>query len=114
MGRLMLDVLRRHDRARVTVHAYSVAVRDLEDVITEKFRACCERFVQLDDLDNRSAAQVIAGDRLDLLVDLMGHSRSSRPGILLYKPAAVIHLAPGLARRGRIGAGGFQAERPAC
>ena len=90
MGRLMLDVLRRHDRARVTVHAYSVAVRELEDVITEKFRACCERFVQLDDLDNRSAAQVIAGDRLDLLVDLMGHSRSSRPGILLYKPAPVI------------------------
>ena len=90
MGRLMLDVLRRHDRARVTVHAYSVAVRELEDITTEKFRACCERFVRLDDLDNRSAAQVIAGDRLDLLVDLMGHSRSSRPGILLYKPAPVI------------------------
>jgi protein O-GlcNAc transferase len=90
MGRLMLDVLRRHDRTRVSLHAYSVAVRELEDAVTEQFRSCCERFVRLDQLDNRGAAQSIADDRLDLLVDLMGHSQSSRPGILLYKPAPVI------------------------
>jgi protein O-GlcNAc transferase len=90
MGRLMLDVLRRHDRTRVLLHAYSVAVRELEDAVTGEFRACCERFVRLDDLDNRAAAQVIAQDRLDLLVDLMGHSGSSRPGILLYKPAPLV------------------------
>ena len=90
MGRLMLEVLRRHDRTKVSLHAYSVAVRELEDAVTEQFRASCERFVRLDDLDNQSAAQAIAADRLDLLVDLMGHSQSSRPGILLYKPAPVI------------------------
>jgi protein O-GlcNAc transferase len=90
MGRLMLDVLRRHDRTRVSLCAYSVAVRELEDAVTEQFRSCCERFVRLDQLDNRGAAQVIADDRLDVLVDLMGHSQSSRPGILLYKPAPVI------------------------
>jgi protein O-GlcNAc transferase len=90
MGRLMLDVLRRHDRSKVSLYAYSVAVRELEDAVTEQFRASCERFVRLDDLDNYGAAQVIAADRLDLLVDLMGHSQSSRPGILLYKPAPVI------------------------
>jgi protein O-GlcNAc transferase len=90
MGRLMLDVLRRHDRAKVSLHAYSVATREVEDAVTEQFGACCERFVRLGDLDNYGAAQAIAADRLDLLVDLMGHSRSSRPGILLYKPAPVI------------------------
>ncbi len=90
MGRLMLEVLRRHDRTKVSLHAYSVGLRELEDAVTEQFRACCERFVPLDDLDNRGAAQAIARDRVDLLVDLMGHSRSSRPGILLYKPAPVI------------------------
>jgi protein O-GlcNAc transferase len=90
MGRLMLDVLRRHDRTKFSVHVYSVATRELEDAVTEQFRTCCERFVRLDDLDNHGAAQAVAADRLDLLVDLMGHSRSSRPGILLYKPAPVI------------------------
>ncbi len=90
MGRLMLDVISRHDRARVSLHAYSLAAREVEDAVTGELRACCERFVRLDDRDNRGAAQLIADDRLDLLVDLMGHSGSSRPGILLYKPAPVI------------------------
>ena len=90
MGRLMLEVLRRHDPAKVTVRAYSLTAREIEDSVTEQFRDCCEAFVRLDALDNRSAAQAIAGDHLDLLIDLMCHSGSSRPGILLYKPAPVI------------------------
>jgi protein O-GlcNAc transferase len=90
MGRLMLDVLRRHDRVRFRVHAYSIGKRELEDELTTEFRACCDGFVRLDDLDNLGAAQRIAADELDLLVDLMGRSGSSRPGILLYKPAPVI------------------------
>ena len=90
MGRLMRDVLCRHDRSRFALHAYSLALRDTEDAVTDAFRGCCETFVRLDDLDNRAAAQMIAQDRLDLLVDLMGRSGSSRPGILLYKPAPVI------------------------
>ena len=90
MGRLMLDVLRRHDRARFRVQAYSIGKRELEDDLTTEFRACCDDFVRLDDLDNLGAAQRIAADELDLLVDLMGRSGSSRPSILLYKPAPVI------------------------
>ncbi|HEX5863468.1 MAG TPA: tetratricopeptide repeat protein [Casimicrobiaceae bacterium] len=90
MGRLMRDVLSRHDRSRFAVYAYSLAVRETEDTVTEAFRACCEHFVRLDDIDNRAAAQAIAQDRLDVLIDLTGHSGSSRPGILLYKPAPVI------------------------
>jgi protein O-GlcNAc transferase len=90
MGRLMLEVLRRHDRARFSVRAYSIGKRELEDGLTAEFRACCDGFTRLDDLDNLDAARSIAADGLDLLVDLMGHSGSSRPGILLYKPAPVI------------------------
>jgi len=90
MGRLMLDVISRHDPRRVRVHAYSIAARELEDDLTAAFRDRCERFVRLDDVDHRTAAQTIAQDRLDVLVDLMCHSGSSRPGVLLYKPAPVI------------------------
>jgi predicted O-linked N-acetylglucosamine transferase (SPINDLY family) len=90
MGRLMLEVLSRHDRARFAPYAYSIAVRETEDALTDAVRARCERFTRLDALDNRAAAQAIAEDDLDLLIDLMAHSGSSRPGILLYKPAPVI------------------------
>ena len=90
MGRLMLEVIRRHDAERFAVHAYSLAVREIEDEVTAQFRACCSGFRRLDDIDDASAARLIAGDGIDILIDLMGHSGSSRPAILLYKPAPVI------------------------
>ncbi|MEO8565388.1 MAG: tetratricopeptide repeat protein [Betaproteobacteria bacterium] len=90
MGRLMLEVVRRHDTARFSVHAYSLAVREIEDEVTAQFRACCAGFRRLDDVDDAGAARLIADDGLDILIDLMGHSGSSRPAILLYKPAPVI------------------------
>jgi protein O-GlcNAc transferase len=49
-----------------------------------------QRFVHLAERDDHSAARAIAADELDVLVDLMGHSSFSRPGILLWKPAPVI------------------------
>jgi predicted O-linked N-acetylglucosamine transferase (SPINDLY family) len=101
MGRLMLDVISRHDPERVIAHAYSLAARELEDAVTESFRSACAGFRRLDDLDHRGAARAIADDRLDILVDLMAHSGSSRPGILLYKPAPVI--ATHLGAHGAIG-----------
>jgi predicted O-linked N-acetylglucosamine transferase (SPINDLY family) len=90
MGRLMLEVLSRHDPERVSVHGYSLGAREVEDAVTGAFRSRCVSFVRLDDLDPRSAARAIADDKLDILVDLMCHSGSSRPVILLYKPAPVI------------------------
>ncbi|MGH8713689.1 MAG: hypothetical protein ACREYB_06760, partial [Casimicrobiaceae bacterium] len=90
MGRLMLEVLRRHDPGRFAVHAYSLAVREIEDDVTAQFRQCCAGFTRLDDVDDVRAAAAIAADGLDILIDLMGHSGSSRPAILSYKPAPVI------------------------
>lgn len=127
MGRLMYDVISRHDPRRVAVHAYSIAARELEDATTRRFRSVCASFVRLDDLDHRGAARAIADDELDVLVDLMCHSGSSRPAILLYKPAPVIvthlgsHGAIGLrqvdfkltdAKTDLVDAADYQIERP--
>jgi protein O-GlcNAc transferase len=90
MGRLMREVLAAHDRERVSLYLYSLAPEANEDQLTGEFRGLCGRFVNLAERDDRSAALVIAGDEIDVLVDLMGHSSFSRPGILLWKPAPVI------------------------
>jgi protein O-GlcNAc transferase len=90
MGRLMREVLAAHDSARVSLYLYSLAPEVNEDQLTGQFRGLCERFVNLAERDDHSAALAIAGDEVDLLVDLMGHSSFSRPGILLWKPAPVI------------------------
>ncbi|HEV2039214.1 MAG TPA: tetratricopeptide repeat protein, partial [Casimicrobiaceae bacterium] len=90
MGRLMREVLAAHDPARVSLYLYSLAPEVNEDQLTGEFRGLCERFVNLAERDDHSAARAIAGDEIDVLVDLMGHSSFSRPGILLWKPAPVI------------------------
>jgi predicted O-linked N-acetylglucosamine transferase (SPINDLY family) len=90
MGRLMREVLAAHDPARVSLYLYSLAPEVNEDQLTGEFRGLCESFVNLAERDDHSAARAIAGDEVDVLVDLMGHSSFSRPGILLWKPAPVI------------------------
>lgn len=90
MGRLMRDVLAAHDRTRVELYLYSLAPEPNEDAITGEFRALAARFLNVAEHDDHSAARIIAADGIDVLVDLMGHSSFSRPGILLWKPAATI------------------------
>jgi protein O-GlcNAc transferase len=90
MGRLLRDVFAAHDRSRFAVHLYSLTPTANEDAISAQFRALATAFTELAEQDDQAAARTIAADRLDVLVDLMGHSAGSRPGILLGKPAPVI------------------------
>lgn len=90
MGKLLLPVVRAHDRARFAVRAYALAPPENADAWTREWRAAVDEFVSLAALDDRAAAEAIAADDLDLLVDLMGHSSYARPGILCHKPARTI------------------------
>ncbi|MEJ7668254.1 MAG: hypothetical protein WKH97_05890 [Casimicrobiaceae bacterium] len=90
MGELLLPALAAHDRAGFDIRAYSLAPAENEDAATGQWRAAVSEFVNVSSLDDRAAAERIAADDLDLLVDLMGHSSFSRPAILSWKPAPVI------------------------
>lgn len=90
MGELLLPALAAHDRASFDVRAYSLAPAENEDAATVQWRAVVNEFVNVSALSDRAAAERIAADDLDLLVDLMGHSSFSRPEILSWKPARVI------------------------
>ncbi len=90
MGKLLLPVIAAHDRARFEVRAYALAPPENSDAVTAQWKEAVDEFVNLAALDDRAAAEAIAADDLDLLVDLMGHSSWARPGILRCKPARVI------------------------
>lgn len=87
MGRLMHEVIARHDKDRFQVFLYSL--RDKEDTLSRRFREIAHSYVPVGALSPRQAAERIASDELDLLVDLAGHTSGSRPLILAYKPAPV-------------------------
>lgn len=87
MGKMMWQALRHHDRERFAVHCYSLS--PVRDEWTERFAGASDRFLSIAGQDEREAAERIAEDDLDLLVDLSGHTRGGKPGILARKPARV-------------------------
>ena len=87
MGKMMWSALRHHDKGRFELFFYSLSTES--DEWTEKFRGLADRFETIAGLPERAAAQRIAEDDLDLLVDLSTHTKGARPGVLALKPARV-------------------------
>jgi predicted O-linked N-acetylglucosamine transferase (SPINDLY family) len=88
MGRLMYEVLRRHDRQEFEVYCYSLT--GIDDQVTQGFRDLARKFETVKNLPAWEAAKRIASDDLDMLVDLAGHTDGANSEIFAYKPARVI------------------------
>lgn len=86
MGHLMVDALETHDRFRFAVTAYSTGADD-GSPLRRRFEQGLERFVDLYRHGDTDAAQVIASDGIDILVDLTGFTTFSRTSILAARPA---------------------------
>lgn len=87
MGKMMWSAVEHHDKSRFELFFYSLSAE--EDRWTERFRGLADHYEVIADLSERTAAQQIAADDLDLLVDLSTNTKGSRPGILAFKPARV-------------------------
>ncbi len=85
---LIADLLDCHDRTRFKVICYNLRADD-GSAIRRRIAAACDRFVELQDLADLSAAQAIASDDVDILVDLSGYTRSARSGVLAHRPAPI-------------------------
>ncbi len=93
MGKMIWEAIRHHDRERFEIFCYTAGGGS--DEFTEQFRQFADRFEVVADLPERDAAQRIAADDLDILVDLSTHTKNAKPGILALKPARVqiTHIA---------------------
>jgi predicted O-linked N-acetylglucosamine transferase (SPINDLY family) len=87
MGKMMWSAIEHHDRNRFALHFYSLSA--VRDDWTGRFERIADRFDVVAGLPEREAARRIAADDLDLLVDLSGHTKGGKPGILAHKPARV-------------------------
>ncbi len=88
VGRLVRPLLEHHDRATVEVFAYSLAPDD-GSALRRALASAADRFRDVSALDDRTAAATIAGDGIDILVDLAGYTDGARPEILALRPAPV-------------------------
>ncbi|WP_237479968.1 tetratricopeptide repeat protein [Lichenibacterium dinghuense] len=85
---LLMDLFEQHDRGRFETFGYNIGRGD-GSVMGERMTGALEHFVDVSFLGDRDAAQRIADDALDLLVDLKGFTTDSRPNILSFRPAPV-------------------------
>jgi predicted O-linked N-acetylglucosamine transferase (SPINDLY family) len=87
MGKMIWEEARRHDRSRFELYFYSLSA--VSDPWTAHYRGLSDHFTTLADVTEREAAERIAGDELDLLIDLATNTRGAKPGILALRPARV-------------------------
>lgn len=86
---LMMGVLEAHDRAKVEVHLFDYSP-PREDYFTRRLAATGLPRHDLRELSDEAAAQLIAGQRVHILVDLKGYTTGARQGITALRPAPVI------------------------
>ena len=86
VGLFVKDVLKAHDPVRVTVFVYSAGT--VVDWVTDEIRAVCT-FRDVAALDDATLACLIQQDKIDVLVDLSGHTAGSRLTAFAKRPAPV-------------------------
>lgn len=85
---LMAELLEQRDTATFEVVLYSHSRHD-GSALQQRVTAACDRFVDVNALDNGKLAERIRADGIDILVDLKGHTRDSRFEVLAARPAPV-------------------------
>jgi predicted O-linked N-acetylglucosamine transferase (SPINDLY family) len=85
---LIVELLEQHDRRRFTVRGYSIGPDD-GGPLRRRIVAACDEFIDLTCASHTDAAQRIAADQVDILIDLMGYTKHSRPQILAQRPAPI-------------------------
>jgi predicted O-linked N-acetylglucosamine transferase (SPINDLY family) len=83
----LLPVLRRHDRAAVSLHFYANLCKP--DAVTERFRALADGWCDIAGLSDAEVAERITADGIDILVCLAGHFDDNRPTVCAHRPAPV-------------------------
>jgi len=87
-AKTLIGLLTRYDRAQFDVYAYS-NFKGREDQFTELFRQNATVWRNVGGLPDDALAQMIREDRIDILVDLSGHSEGNRLLVFARKPAPV-------------------------
>lgn len=85
---LVMALLELHDRERFEVYGYNIGRGD-GSAMGQRMTAALDHLVDVSFLGDRDAAQRIADDAIDVLIDMKGFTTDSRPNILSFRPAPI-------------------------
>ncbi|MGA9163889.1 MAG: tetratricopeptide repeat protein [Thiobacillus sp.] len=80
-------VLTHHDRSQFEIYCYSNLPKP--DETTRRIKGAVDGWRDIDKLSDAETAHLIREDRIDILIDLSGHTSNNRLGVFAAKPAPV-------------------------
>ena len=80
-------VLENHDKSRFELICYSVS--PIEDAVTDSFRQAADRWRNVLQWSDDQLADGIRADKVDILIDLSGHTEGNRMRTFARKPAPI-------------------------
>lgn len=89
VGYLMAELFEVHDKSKVEVFAYYCGPES-SDGLNTRIRAAVEHFTDIRPMSDDEAAQRIADDSIDILIDVNGHTRDARTSVFARRPAPII------------------------
>jgi predicted O-linked N-acetylglucosamine transferase (SPINDLY family) len=88
IGYLMTELFEVHDKSKVEVFVYYCG-KDPQGAITDRIKAAVEHWVDVNAMDDATAARRIAADGIDILVDVNGLTRHARTTVFARRPAPI-------------------------
>ena len=93
VGFMFDSILKNHNTDRFTIFCYDCCDtgKNIGDVTSKKLRSYENAtWIDLSSKNDEEALQLLINDNLDILVDMMGHTRNTRMNLLQYKPARIL------------------------
>lgn len=87
-------ILAHHDHTAVETFCYAELAhvhiaRSGADPVTERLKARADRWIETFGMSDQDLAQRIRADRIDILVDLAGHTANNRLTVFTHRPAPI-------------------------
>lgn len=89
VGFFLLPLLRELDRSKFEIWCYAEMAEHLSDATTEKIKQHVDKWQITSSMSDAQAAAKIYSDKIDILIDLAGHTANNRLMVLAHKPAPV-------------------------
>jgi predicted O-linked N-acetylglucosamine transferase (SPINDLY family) len=93
VGFMFESILKNHDINTFDIFCYDCCDtgKKIDDVTSKRLRKYNNAtWRDICDINDEDALTIIVNDDLDILIDMMGHTRNTRMNLLQYKPARII------------------------
>ena len=102
VGYLTAGLFESHDRSRYETYAFSIGPNDGSE-LRKRIETSFYKFLDFHDRSDADLASAIRDNKIDILIDLVGHAQGARLSVLAQRPAPI--LAGYLGFAGTMGGG---------